>query len=372
MSAFRPRLLLATPDFLPLPGGIQLLMHELVRHMRRVDVGVLTFAAPGAATIDARLNRRVTRIAYDRRAHRACVAALNVATVATVARRRPDVVLSGHAVLAPATSLLRLAGRFPVVQYAYADEFDEQPGLARRAVRVAHATVAISRFTAALCAEAGADPARVHIISPGVSLPHHRPRMDERAMRPTVVTVSRMTEVYKGHDVMLEALVRVREAVPDVEWAVVGDGPLREALQRRGAELGLDGSVSWLGELTDAQRDAHLERAHVFCLPSRLRPSGQGGEGFGIVYLEAGTRGLPVVAGAIGGTLDAVVDGETGLLVDPESPDAVANALITLLRDPQRARTLAEGGWRRAQEHGWARVATRVEEIVFELARGAR
>ncbi len=119
--------------------------------------------------------------------------------------------------------------------------------------------------------------------------------------------------------------------------------------------------------MSDAERDAALARAHVFAMPSRLPPGG-GGEGFGIVYLEAAAHGLPVVAGDVGGARDAIVHGETGLLVDPESPAALADALSDLLLDPPRARALGEAGAQRARGFAWPLIAREVEELAFEVS----
>jgi phosphatidylinositol alpha-1,6-mannosyltransferase len=101
-------------------------------------------------------------------------------------------------------------------------------------------------------------------------------------------------------------------------------------------------------------------------MPSRVDGSGFG-EGFGIVYVEAGARGLPVVAGNVGGAVDAVVDGETGLLVDPESPEEVANALSDLLLDRARAQRMGRAGWEHARSFSWGRTASEVEAVLDAL-----
>jgi phosphatidylinositol alpha-1,6-mannosyltransferase len=102
-------------------------------------------------------------------------------------------------------------------------------------------------------------------------------------------------------------------------------------------------------------------------MPSRLSSNG-GGEGFGIAYLEAGAHGLPVVAGNVGGALDAVVDDVTGLLVDPTDHIAVAGALIDLMLYRRRAAELGEAGATRAHEFAWESVARRVERVLREVA----
>jgi phosphatidylinositol alpha-1,6-mannosyltransferase len=100
-------------------------------------------------------------------------------------------------------------------------------------------------------------------------------------------------------------------------------------------------------------------------MPSRL-PAGEfAGEGFGIVYLEAAAYGKPVVAGNVGGAVDAVLDDETGLLVDPLDPLAVAEAITRLLQDGELARRLGGAGQARAQLYAWPKVVERVEALLL-------
>jgi phosphatidylinositol alpha-1,6-mannosyltransferase len=96
-------------------------------------------------------------------------------------------------------------------------------------------------------------------------------------------------------------------------------------------------------------------------MPSRAGPGG--GEGFGIVFLEAALHGLPCVAGRAGGALDAVADGDGGLLVDPSDHLAVADALVELLRDPARAAAMGEAALQRAQTFTWQAMAARIDAI---------
>jgi phosphatidylinositol alpha-1,6-mannosyltransferase len=177
-----------------------------------------------------------------------------------------------------------------------------------------------------------------------------------------------MFESYKGHDVMIEALPSIRARIPDVQWVVIGDGPLRPSLERLAADRGVADSVRFLGSVDDRAREDWLSRSHAFAMPSRLPPGGVGGEGFGIVYLEAAAHGLPVVAGAVGGAVDAVADGETGLLVDPRNPSAVAAAIGDLLENPGRAEALGAAGADRARRFTWEAHTDAVREIL-EAAR---
>ena len=294
---------------------------------------------------------------------RAGLVALNGLALAHARSFRPEVILCGHIVAAPAALLASRFSGAPVVAYLYADEGPAQPRLARLTFRSAAATIALGSYGRELAVTLGAPRDRVVTIAPGVD-PPMLPRC-ARCDEPLIVTIARLTDRYKGHDVVLDALPAIRERVAGARWVVVGDGPLRGELEARAAALGVSEIVTFAGSVSDSERDAWLDRARVFVMPSRLPPGGAGGEGFGIVFLEAGAHGLPVVAGAVAGALDAVLDGETGVLVDPESPRAVADAVAGLLLDPERARRLGDAGARRAAEFTWQRMVERVEDVLL-------
>jgi phosphatidylinositol alpha-1,6-mannosyltransferase len=130
--------------------------------------------------------------------------------------------------------------------------------------------------------------------------------------------------------------------------------------------------VRFLGAVSDAERDHWLRSAHVFAMPSRLPAGGFAGEGFGIVYLEANAHLMPVVAGNVAGALDAVVDGETGVLVDPADHIAVARGASRLLGDPEWAAKLGRIGAERAQGFAWPVISRKVEDLLLEVAAGSR
>jgi phosphatidylinositol alpha-1,6-mannosyltransferase len=258
----------------------------------------------------------------------------------------------------------------PSVVYTYGKEIGASPNVARFAIRTSSLVIAISRYTRDLVLAAGAREDRIRLIPPGVDIvdPEETPKRDT----PTVVTVARLEDRYKGHDVMVRALPLIRARVPDAEWVVIGEGPLRADIARLAATTRSSNGVKMLGSVSNAQRDSWLGQAHVFCMPSRL-PAGQAaGEGFGIVYLEAGLHRLPVVAGCVGGSIDAVEDGVTGVLVDPANHLAVANAISDLLLDPVRAAEMGARGATHARTFTWDRIAAQVEDTLFEAANMGR
>lgn len=189
-----------------------------------------------------------------------------------------------------------------------------------------------------------------------------REQLGIAATQPVLATVARLSP-NKGHRYLLEALVTICAIVPDVlylaagegETAWRGEGGLRRDLERQGAELGIADNVRFLGYYPDLRTILHA--SDVLVSPS-LR------EGMQVSILEAMAAGLPIVATAVGGTPDAVTDGETGLLVPPAQPAAMAAAVLELLSNRDRLRRMGEAGRRRAEERFDTRV---VAEQVLRL-----
>jgi len=281
-----------------------------------------------------------------------------------VARTGPDLVLSMHVNVSPAAIAMSYVG-IPYIQCAHATEMLRRPPLTRIALRRARRIIVLSRYGAELAEAHGARASLLERIEPGVDLP--REQKMEKASRPTVVTVGRIDDLHKGHDVMLDAIGLLRGEVPNVQWVVIGDGRLRAALERRAADLGLASNVTFVAAASDRERDEWLARSHVFAMPSRVEPDGSS-EGYGIVYLEAGAHGLPVVGGDVAGARDAVRHGDTGLLVDPTAPQDVAAALRTLLKDQPLRERMGEAGRKKASGQTWAGFTRRLEQVAQAAA----
>lgn len=158
----------------------------------------------------------------------------------------------------------------------------------------------------------------------------------------------------KGYDLLFEALALVPEEIASrIEWQIIG--PLLDAdyaAHLRRLSTDTPAIVRFTDSLPQPQVALRLSAADLFCLPARRVP-GAGIEGFGLAYLEAGALGLPSLATAIGGIPDAVDDGESGLLVPENDPEALAATLLHLFHEPQERARLATGALRRAQASSW-------------------
>src|SRR5437667_464407 len=219
----------------------------------------------------------------------------------------------------------------------------------------------------------GGRPRVVHL---GTDPTWFRPGVDVTAVRERfalpdlggrwLVTVARLQE-HKGMDTVIRALPAILARAPDVRYAVAGTGPDRERLEKLVQELGLGDRVRFLGAVGDQDLPACYNLASVYVGASR-RAGRLGVEGFGISLVEASACGLPVVAGNSGGIPDAVREGETGFLVPPEDPAALAGAISRLLADTELARRVGAAG-RRAVEtyYNWDRVVRDLRAIEAEV-----
>jgi phosphatidylinositol alpha-1,6-mannosyltransferase len=361
----RPRLLLLTPDYPPAPGGIQVVAERLVEGLERFETRTVALSAAGAQEYDATRAAQVRRVGAGHVPHSGRVALLNAVALGEALRFRPDVVLSMHLVASPAAAALRRTLGTPVAQYFHAEEIGARPRLAAFAAEQADAVIAVSAYTAELVAARVAAPVAITVIPNGVDLVREAP--PELCERPTFLTVARIQERYKGHDLLVRALALVRAKVPQVQWVVIGEGSLRAGVEQLADSYGVADAARFLGAVSDEERDSWLARSQLLAMPSRLPAGGFAGEGFGIAFLEAAAHGRPVVAGNVGGATDAVIDGVTGLLVDPCDQLAVAEAITRLLLDPGLAERLGRAGRKRAESLAWPLIAARVQALLLEL-----
>ena len=171
---------------------------------------------------------------------------------------------------------------------------------------------------------------------------------------PLVGVVARL-QPEKGLDHFLKAVARVAPLVPETRFIIVGDGPLRGELEALAKRLTVGESVCFLGFRSDAREITRL--LDVLVVPSLT-------EGSPLVVLEAMAAGVPVVASDVGGIPDQVRHEREGLLVPPGEPEALADALFRLLRDPAYARSLGEEGRRRAHsEFAYRTMVRRIEDV---------
>lgn len=285
----------------------------------------------------------------------------------------PQILITTHAHLAPVAELAsRLRGRRTVV-CAHGDEVWgplSRPVMA--SLRHADAIWAVSTFTADRLRAKDLDSAtRIRVLPHAVSPEVRVSPGNDSTERPLVLSVATLDSArrYKGVDTLLRAWPRVQEHVPEAELLVIGEGNDRGRLEGIVSAHGVDHAVTFAGRVSDEHLAQAYEGATLFALPGRARLGPDpAGEGFGLVFIEAATAGLPIVAGRAGGATEAVRHGRTGLLVDPEDLRDVAAGIVRLLGDRSLAREMGARGRRWVtQRFSYGRFRADVARLIGEI-----
>lgn len=350
------RTLVLTPS-LQSSGGIQRYTRTLTRALEEIlGSSNVRMTAVGEPNVNARTGRiKLPASARLRFAWRAFCA---------VVRWHPNLIICTHLSLGPTGWAARLFTRRPYWIVVHGIEaWRELPYWKRIALKHADRVIVTSTFSQD-------QVMRRHQISsePISSLPcaldetllSIKPVKNDRYPQLSdeqrvVLTVARMdaSEQYKGQDVVLRALPSVIGKVATLTYIIVGDGDDRPRLEGLARELGVRRHVVFTGEISDPVLSALYQRSEIFVLPARtvLDVSKPKGEGFGIVFLEAMAFGKPVIGPTYGAPAEIIRDNENGLLVDPEDPKSVANALVKLLDDPGAAREMGQAGRKNVLAH---------------------
>ena len=373
--------LLVTNDFPPKVGGIQSYLWELWRRLPPGEATVLTTRWPGAADFDAEQPMRVVRTRQR----------VLLPTPGLVRRIRALAaeVGAGLVVLDPALPLGLVGPRLgrPYAVVAHGAEVTVpgrlplSRGVLARVLRGASGIIAAGGYPAAeaIRAAGGSDRIRAFVVPPGVDAERFRvldagQRADGRVrlglprQGPLVVSVSRLVP-RKGMDVLIDAAALLAADHAGLVVAIAGTGRDRRRLARRVAARGAP--VRLLGRLSDDALVDLYACGDVFAMLCRDRWAGLEQEGFGIVFLEAASSGVPQVAGNSGGAAEAVADESTGLVVaHPSNVAEVAAAIGRLLDDPAEAARFGSQGRVRAQaEFGFDGLAARLREALVEMER---
>ena len=352
--------LLVTNDFPPKIGGIQSYLWELWRRLPPTETTVLTTPYAGAAEWDAaqafRVERRRERVLWPTPGLARDVDALAREVGA-------DVIFLDPAL--PVGRIVRSLRSAPTVVILHGAEITVPGELPSRpllagVLQAADGVVAAGGYPLARAEHAARCSLPALVVPPGIDTDRFRPaadaaerdaarrRLDLPVDARIVLGASRLVP-RKGFDVLIDAL---RVLPPDVIVVIVGGGRDRSRLEKRATARGMADRVRFLGRVSEDDLPVAHRASDVFAMLCRDRWGGLEAEGFGIVFLEAGASGLPCVAGRSGGSHEAVLEDETGYVVDPRDVDGVASHLRRLLDDPElrarlgaAARARAEAEW---------------------------
>ncbi|RMG68364.1 MAG: glycosyltransferase family 1 protein [Calditrichaeota bacterium] len=390
------KIALLSDHYPPRRGGFSRYVYELSRHWARLGWQVQVYTTVAGAAVPEGDVPGLQLIQLPPRANHYPGAFLRFARFIWQAYRQGTSLLffpvwNPYAVYVPL--LRRLTGRrFKIVIGTHAAEvlalfpgssFPEKElfkALGRRALRIADCVFTISRFTADRLKALGVSASRISIFPNGVDgerfhpLPVDRQALFRRYNIPgkpelVLLTVAQLNP-RKGIDTAIRAVRELKNRGLPVTYLVIGSGPDEARLRQMIQQLKLNDSVFLLPAVDDQGLLEFYNAADVFLLLSR-QEGDLNVEGFGLVLLEAGACGVPVVAGRSGGIPDAVADGESGFLVDPLNVNEICRRLQGLLADPQLRRRMGEKGRTLAvSRFNWANICAAMGEQLEKLLTG--
>ncbi len=355
-----------TLDFPPIVGGISRYLFEIVSHLPKDEVRVTALAAPDWELFDDQQDFEIDRLGIPSNwdAFKQQLKFFGPFYLRNLLGKKDvSIVLCGQAhysLLLPAWLISKLR-RIPYGVFTYGldllyPQTTSYRHLFNHMLEAADVVFADSGAAQQILWDIGIDQGRIHVVYPSVNAANQpvdhtlADLLESRhgmADKKCILTISRLVE-RKGHDIVLQAMPRILQSVPNAHYLIVGQGANEPTLRALTQELDLESHVTFAGYADDEEVAAYYSLCDVFVMISRAIPEKGDIEGFGIVYLEANIMGKPVVAGNSGGVPEAVVHGETGFLVDPTDPEEVSEAIIRLLQDPELACRFGQQGYQRA------------------------
>lgn len=367
--------LVITELFLPTKGGTAVWFAEVYRRLGGKEIHIITADVPGAREIDADHPNSIHRLALKRVSwlrpeSLLMYTKLLLASLGLALTHRFKAIHAGRAL--PEGLVAWFVARLTfckLVVYAHGEELTSW-GRGRKframkfALTHADAVIANSEFTRQELHRMGVAEGRIELIHPGVDVERFRPGLPYADLRQSigidsaqslVLSVGRLQR-RKGFDTVIRSLPQLIEKGIDVYYAIIGIGEDKEFLLALSQELGVSDRVLFLGHVSDSNLPRWYGACDVFAMPNRDIDGDT--EGFGMVFIEAGACGKPVIAGQSGGTGSAVRDGETGIRVDGASVGAVTNGLADLLLSLHKRQLMGKAGRARAEESfSWDTVA---------------
>ena len=392
------RHLFVTQDYAPDLGGMARRHVELCRRFGDADettMTVSTVGAPDAREFDEHESYNIHRQPFPFERAKLFSSQLRWASWLT-SGRSPDFDVLHCGNIRPVGYAVRWANRqlgTPYLVYVNGGDLlrerkkAEKGALKRRTGRsiLGHASgiVATSRWVAELASDVmrqvGIEkPPPVAALDLGTDPVRFNPSRDTGALRrrwgvgdaPVILSVARLVP-HKGQDMGIRAVATLRRDFPELRYIIVGEGSDEERLRALAKELGVSDRVGFVGAMRDDELPEAYATSTMYLGASRV-DNEINVEGFGISFVEAAASGIPSVAGDSGGVRSAVRDGETGIVVSPTDSDAIADAIRSLLLNPDRRNQMGAAGRRAVQTHyNWDRVARDTREFTYRVT-GAR
>ncbi|NNE37709.1 MAG: glycosyltransferase family 4 protein [Gammaproteobacteria bacterium] len=353
-------LIVTTQCFPPAMGGIESLIYHLAHEIGRMGQEVVVYADAGSGNekswSDTEQSFQAIRFGGLKPIRRR-TKAKNIKLKLQSQTKNPPVILADTW---KSLEFLDTCLSTRTVCLAHGSELPQQPSRQKlnrisKAFAKADIIIANSNYTASRLA-VYAHNKHIDIIHPGIDIPVQDKSSNDDVLSmigkksPVLITIARL-EKRKGHHRVIDLLPKLIKDFPDLVYIIIGDGPLRSNLEAQVNQYALQDHVRFIGPLTGPMKSAFLNNSDIFVMPGIQ--VGDDIEGYGIAYVEAAYFGVPGVASKLGGVVDAVTHGKTGLVCAPADTDCLEDSLRSLITDSNYRDQLGEDARKLARESLW-------------------
>ena len=352
------KVLLVTNDLGPRAGGIETFVLGLIEGLPKDSLIIYTSSQKGDKAFDAQLLEKFGAVVIRDRAKMLLPTPRITRKAVKILKQQQikNVWFGAAAPLALMAGKLRSAGASNIVALTHGHEvwWAKIPilkSLLKKIIKDVDHLGYLGDFTKGEIAKISNQPQKFLQIAPGIDTQHFAPKIARGDLiekyrldgRRVIVSVGRLVH-RKGQDELVKAMPKILEQFPDAILLFVGEGPIKQMLCNSAKQLGVLPKVVFAGRVSHHDLPDYICLGEIFAMPVRSRFSGLEVEGLGIVYLEASACGLPVIAGNSGGAPDAVIESQTGFVVDGTDIQEIANASVALLNDPALCAALGDAG----------------------------
>ena len=374
--------LLITFDFPPIMSGISRAFYNIWKNLPRHNHLILAPRLMGYKNIDKNINLKIIRYFNfsDSRVLRICI--LILYTLVSIFKEKIDILICGSPLSLGFTGLVfkKMLG-MPYCVFCYGGEFDKykkrriEMGLLKAILKNADYVVANSEYSSMDIMRFGLEAKKIFTITPAVDIKKFNPNIEVSDLKKrlnldnkkVLLTVSRLTE-RKGIDAVISALPAVIREFPNTVYLVVGEGKQESRLHNLAKEKGVEKNIIFYGLLPDKELPDYYNLCDIYIMPNKETKGEEIIEGFGISFIEASACAKPVIGGISGGVKEAVADGETGILVDPEDTQKLTQTILRLLKDKAYAIGLGRAGRERVErEFKWDDRTRKIETLLRRI-----
>jgi len=373
-------MVLATSWFPPKIGGESTILYNMPNYIRSDEFIFLAQRLQGAEKFDNVLRAKVYRPKWVFSKYEIVSRLFRLLEPYRIIRReKPDVLLVGNGDNAYWAKNLNRLIRIPYVVLLHGTEllqYSSRNGTndgKRGPLSLARMLIANSEYTKSLAMKSGIDASKITVLHPGCDPEIFKPGLPVDDLkkhlglenRKIVLTVGSLVQ-RKGHDKTIEAINLIRDEIPNVSYLIVGEGIYKKNLENLVVSRSLQNHVKFIGSCSDADLPKYYNLCDVFVMASREMDDNV--EGYGMVFIEAGACGKPVVGGRSGGISDAVLDQKTGILVNPSDPNEIAEAIKSLIKNPTLSRKLSEAARKRViEECNWTSYYSKLQDVLHNV-----